>query len=223
MKKRIKLLLENVIEESMIALLLGSCAVSSIVREIDETKPRHNYNDVMPEIRSAYPISEGDLFLFNEQYADSLSHKETEEILYSEGDVEKIAEVIFTEAGICEEREQIAVAYTIINRKLSSRRQYGRTFSSITSPKRYNGMGNLEDISELKIMYPEKWDYYKKLAKEVLDHKIPDPTNGATHFYKPSRHRENPETWNMNKMEEIGKISVNEEKQSIHKFYREIY
>ena len=177
----------------------------------------------MPEIRSAYPISDGDLFLFDEQHQDSLSHKENEKILYSEGDIEKIAEVIFTEAGICEEREQIAVAYTIINRKLSSRRQYGRTFSAITSPKRYNGMSNLEDISELKIMYPEKWDYYKKLAKEVLDHKIPDPTNGATHFYKPSRHRENPETWDMKKMEEIGRISISEENQSVHKFYREIY
>jgi hypothetical protein len=142
-------------------------------------------------------------------------------ISYADGDIERVAEVIFTEAGICEEIEQIAVAYTIVNRKLSSKKHYGETLSKITSPRIYNGMYNSEDILELKRIYPERWYHFTQLAKKVLNQEVEDPTHGATHFYKPSKYHQNPITWNMSKMEELGKIKISEDKLSRHKFYRE--
>lgn len=81
--------------------------------------------------------------------------------------VENLARVIMSEAGIYNEAEQTAVGYTLVNRM-------ARNNTKSVSAAWHGYTHGQSPTASVKI-----------LAKQILSGALPDPTNGATHFYSP--------------------------------------
>jgi len=86
-------------------------------------------------------------------------------------DVYWLAKAIMSEASVGTPEERAAVGWTVLNRLRSSR--YGNSIKDIvTSPGQYaTGQEPTADIVAF--------------AKDLLEGKIPDPTDGATYFFSP--------------------------------------
>ena len=81
--------------------------------------------------------------------------------------VESIARVIMSEAGIYNDTEQTAVGYTLVNRMARNHS------TSVSASWHGYAHGQLPTAS------------VRVLAKQILSGGVSDPTNGATHFYSP--------------------------------------
>ena len=81
--------------------------------------------------------------------------------------IENLARVIMSEAGIYNATEQTVVGYTLVNRMARSKSK------SVSASWRGYTHGQSPTAS------------VKVLAKQILSGVIPDPTSGATHFYSP--------------------------------------
>ena len=137
-------------------------------------------------------------------------------------EIELVARAIYGEAAQSPEEEKIAVGYTILNRYEDPDKRFGYSISQILRPSVYNAMEGSRIDEELN---SKEWDCGRAiysdcydLAELVLNRKLPDPTNGATHYFNPGIVK-NPK-WPWKRMEKIGYL-VTENGESDHKFYRE--
>lgn len=96
--------------------------------------------------------------------------------------------LLFGEARNCSKKEKIAVLYTAINRANDNKKWNGETLQeAILKPWQYSCF-NKNDPNKKKLENPGKydakaWQECLTTAKEVLDGKYTDPTNGATHYH----------------------------------------
>jgi hypothetical protein len=86
-------------------------------------------------------------------------------------DIYWLAKAIMSEASVGTREEQVAVGWTVINRLDSHR--YGNSIEHIVKTWYAYDQEPTEEI--------------KALAKDLLERKILDPTDGATHFFSPRK------------------------------------
>lgn len=132
-----------------------------------------------------------------------------------------LARMIFGEARGCAYEEQVAVAYTAVNRANDGVNWNGTTTREAILKERQYSCFNPKDSNRTKLMDPMKYDpkSFRQcliVADRVLSGNEKDPTDGATHYYEPSITKP---PW-ASKMREIGKIETREGP-SAHIFYKE--
>lgn len=105
-----------------------------------------------------------------------------------------LARAIYGEAGGESKQAKIAVGWTIRNRVEDSRNRWGKTYHEvILQPFQYEPFNDPKSRAFKKITNPQvddeieekAWRESFEAATEVIHNKVPDPTNGANHFYVP--------------------------------------
>ena len=103
-----------------------------------------------------------------------------------------LATTIYGEARGESVKGQIAVAYTAVNRATNR-----RICQVVLAPKQYSVFNDNPSLRKaamsLKIVPRQKniidvisWKQATEIAEAILKKEIPDPTNGATHYFSPS-------------------------------------
>lgn len=130
-----------------------------------------------------------------------------------------LARMLFGEARNCTKDEQIAIAYTALNRASDNKKWNGRTVKeALLVPFQYSCF-NPKDVNLVKLKNPLRYDsrsfaHCLILAEEVLARKYPDPTHGATHYHT----RAIQPSWSTNgAMKKLGTVG----EKPRHVFYKE--
>jgi len=87
--------------------------------------------------------------------------------LCSSENVERLARILQSEASVGNEIERAAVAWTVLNRM------------------KRNATDHVRDVASAYATNQEATDMMRKIARDVLSGKRPDPTGGCTHYYSP--------------------------------------
>ncbi len=133
--------------------------------------------EVAQEARSAVSEVKKNL---SADYKTNNFHDDSNEVL--------LARMIFGECRNCSKAEKIAVAYTIINRMNDNNDWNGKTLKEvILKPYQYSAFNKDRNF---KLKNPMKYNAKEFLncfflAKEILQGKYKDPTQGATHYLNP--------------------------------------
>lgn len=85
----------------------------------------------------------------------------------SEDNIARLARVLQSEVSVGNETERNAVGWTLLNRM------------------NRNGTNAVRDVDGAYSRNQEPTSRMRELAGRLLRHEIPDPTNGATHYYSP--------------------------------------
>jgi spore germination cell wall hydrolase CwlJ-like protein len=102
-----------------------------------------------------------------------------------------LATMIYGEARGEAERGMVAVAYTALNRAVNK-----TVCSVVLAPKQYSIFNNNPELRtaamslhleprQKNIIDKAGWDQAMMIAIDVFQRKIPDPTNGSTHYLAP--------------------------------------
>ena len=127
--------------------------------------------------------------------------------------------MLFGEARGQSDEEKAAVAYTAINRINDGKKWNGTTLKGvILCPKQYSCF-NSNDPNRRLLENPGAHDSQSygaclRVARNVLEGRVADPTNGATHYFNPRVCQ--PKWASSPKMTRIGRVNG-----SAHEFYKE--
>lgn len=214
MKKIFKALELTVGDLIVSGILIGCTLYASPITDssfkLNYYKPKLNY--YKPKIENIQSNLEIKL---KESSADTIKS-------FSQEEIETLTLMTYLEVGICPLKEKEAVAYTAINRLKNG---YGNNLIDvIRAPNQYHGF-DLSDEILIKMKGKAKkydlrnWEECEKAVENILYNNSKDPTNGATHYFNSAKIDST--SWNMKKMDEIGKIQVNDRDVSVHSFYKE--
>lgn len=95
--------------------------------------------------------------------------------------VECLAKAVYHEARGESTTGQIAVAYSVINRK-DDRRFPNTACEVVFQPAQYSDIEKATFPSEGK-----EWEQSYRIAKQVYGNQVSDPTNGAKWYYNPKK------------------------------------
>lgn len=124
--------------------------------------------------------------------------KKTAKVLTSE---ECLTNVVYNEAGSEPDEGKIAVAYTALTRNKGREKGLCKV---VVKGGYAHAPPNLSKSASRKL-----WHRCKDIVLAVFKRDVPDPTNGATHFYSPKLRlalykKEDPPKWNLDTYAEIG-------------------
>ncbi|MAG50091.1 hypothetical protein CL621_00430 [archaeon] len=152
----------------------------SLLSIICLTSPTKNPNLEQISFTETNPIR-----LETQEHINYSSKKENNQI---HEDIELLARALYGEARNKSKELKIAIAQSIINRT-NKNKWWGNTLREvILKPEQYSSFNqrdpNYNKVwNPLRYEKPEVWYECLKIAKEVLENKFEDLTEGATHYH----------------------------------------
>jgi spore germination cell wall hydrolase CwlJ-like protein len=149
-----------------------------------------------------------------------ISYKTNKKDFSDDTDSVLLARMLYGEARDCSDAEKVAIAYSAINRIHDGKKWNGETLRGVVLASSQYSCFNSNDPNKKKLMDPQNknyspnaWENCLRVAEGVLDGKIADPTDGATHYHTTNV---NPFWKHKRQMKRKGRING-----SKHIFYKE--
>lgn len=169
---------------TLVGLALGAAAFSG---SNNSTSVNNNSVTSSASVASNLPKS------YSKKTASKEAHRYKTTDFSSDSDEVLLARIIFGEAEKCSYLEKVAVGYTAVTRANDGLKWNGETLREVVLKQNKRGVHqyscfNNGDPARKMLMNPENYDSESfneclTVASEVLSREIPDPTNGADHYF----------------------------------------